>query len=179
MSNQRTTVVLTFLLVSSIILAGCISQQNTGTQAGNVTVTTPSVAPSKTPCPPPGNATQYIIINPIGIHNSGDVVEINGTTNLGINSKIQFYLNEKQPLQVAPGPDVTPTPYYQDFSKSGYVSMKEGTCGTNYWSYTVALPGYHMPLFREYLVLVREDLNRTIYDEAILKIVDTGQEAGG
>jgi hypothetical protein len=84
------------LIVMLQLAAACVSRQpvfdnTTANGTASVNSSTLITQVVQTPCSPSENATPYIIINPIGNHTVGDVFEINGTTNLGVNSKIKGY----------------------------------------------------------------------------------------
>jgi len=160
--SARIAVALMLVMVVLLLAAGCIRGQPAfgNTTANGTAAVNPSTLitqPVQIQCPPVfGNAPPYIIINPIGGHNLGDTFEINGTTNLGVDSKILFELWEPRLLEVPPDRNVTviATSPYQYFSISGYVKIEKGPCGENFWSYTVNLPGNHAPWHREYSVAV-------------------------
>jgi len=131
------------VLVAMLLAAGCMGRPDS----------IPPLVP--TSCPPTGNATPYIIINPIGNHYVGDVFEIKGSTNLDVDSKIILDLWQPRPLELAPGSNVTEAPSYHLSGTSGYLTIKKGSCGTNTWYYPVDLSGY--PPSLGYGVEVREN----------------------
>lgn len=127
-----------FLLISCIFLTGCISQPGTGNQTSftQIPETPPTIGPSGTICPTM-NGSPYIIINPIGNHTVGAVFEINGTTNLDMDSRIVLMVS--QPPSTGLGPANG-----QYFLITGYVNLQKSTCGQNSWSYPVKnISGYH------------------------------------
>ena len=158
MNGIHTKIFIFFIVVCILITTGCVSQnkiQNTSGISANVTYST-SV---QTPCPPiSANATPYIIINPISSHNVGDVFEVTGTTNLGVDTKI--FLDLSEPYLLDPGPFVTADPNYKCSGTKGYVKIQNGAYGTNIWSYPVNLSGYHNPKY--YTVNVWEESNQSI-----------------
>ena len=158
MNRIHTKILIFFIVVCILITSGCVSQnkiQNTSDISANVTYST-SV---QTPCPPiSANATPYIIINPISSHNVGDVFEVTGTTNLGVDTKI--FLDLSEPYLLDPGPFVTADPNYKCSGTKGYVKIQKGAGGTNIWSYPVNLSGYHNPKY--YDVNIREESNHSI-----------------
>jgi hypothetical protein len=150
-------VALMIVLAAGVFAAGCISQQplSDGTTAKSsalVTSSTPIPQSVQTPCPPPGNATPYIIINPIGNHTVGDVFEINGTTSLGVNEKIKIGIGVP-PSSGGPPPRLP----YNYSSITGYATLQNATCSSNFWLYSVNLSGFHAP--STYLVTVWEEPN--------------------
>ena len=159
MSNIRLILILICILIGCIIFVGCTSQQSTGSTTTGTPVTTnsPPIATSETVCPPSENATPYIFINPISNHTVGDVFEINGTTNLGIDSKIVLSIAETL------NPGITPADYRYS-GTSGCVTIHRNMCGPNYWSYSVNLSGYHP--YRIYWTQAYEEpkLNATILE---------------
>lgn len=159
MFNKQSIIVLISVLIGSIILAGCISQLGTGNQTTNLSGTIPSssIASPGTPCVPSENTTPYIIINPIGTHTVGDVFEITGTTNLGVDKKLKIAVDEKRLTGV--GPYDMPDWNYTYTDSEGYVSMNGGDRGINSWSYQVNLTGFHGS--KLYSVNVKSEQNRT------------------
>jgi hypothetical protein len=144
-------VALGLFLVVVLLAAGCVGQPVSGNtidkNASARNSATLQTQPVQNPGPPAsGIATSYIIINPVINHNVGDVFEINGTTNLGVDTKILFQLSEPPQHGLAPDPkamSATKTPSYQPSGTMGYVDIQNGTGGTNFWSYKVNLSGYH------------------------------------
>jgi hypothetical protein len=154
----HTKIFIFFMVVCILITTGCVSQNQTRNTSG-ISANTKNPTLVQTQCPPSsGNTTPYIYINPIATHNVGDVFEITGTTNLGVDTKI--FLNLYELMLLDPGPFVTADPYYNYSGTSGYVKIQNGACGTNYWSYSVNLAGYHNPKY--YPVYVREEANHSI-----------------
>ena len=138
-------IILIFIVVvCAVFFTGCLSQNTIQNSSGSNILNTPDSMLVQTQCSPePGNATPFIIINPIGSHIAGDVFEIKGTTNLGVNSTIFFDLREPQGSELAPGSYVTPPPHYEYSGTKGYVKIQNGACGINFWSYLVNVSGYH------------------------------------
>lgn len=140
MKKNQTIVTVLLLIIGTIFIAGCVvspvpENRTTIATSAIATLTTPSVP---TQCPPEsGNVTPYIIINPIGNHTVGDVFEINGTTNLGIDSKIVLNLRGLIALQSSQSD--TSNPYAGPFE---YVTIQQNRCGPNSWSHPVNLSGF-------------------------------------
>jgi hypothetical protein len=88
--------------------------------------------------------SDWIQINPLEDHFVGDVIEINGTTNLNVNAKVRFDFSEPGPHSTAPGSYAKPVEY-QMSGTFGYVKIQKGSSGINRWSYTVNTSGYHAP----------------------------------
>ena len=144
-------------LAAVVFAAGCISQQpvsdsTTANSSAKVTLSTLITQSVQTPCLSPGNATPYIIINPIGNHTDGDVFEINGTTNLGVNAKIKIGIGVP-PSSGVPPPRLT----YNYSTITGYATLQNATCSLNFWLYSVNLSGFHAP--HTYLLTVWEEPN--------------------
>jgi hypothetical protein len=182
-------VALMLVIVALLLAAGCIRGQPAfdNTTANGTAAVNPSTLitqPVQIQCPPVfGNTTPYIIINPIGHHDTGDTFEINGTTNLGVNSKILFELWEPRLLELPPDRNITETATipYQYFSISGYVKIENGSCGENFWSYTVNLPGNHAPWHREYSVSVsvKGESNHIVNSSIFPVNVDNTENSAG
>ncbi len=139
MNGIYTKIIIFILIVCILITTGCVSQNKTGNTSGiSANATDPTLV--QTLCPPvSANATPYIIINPIGDHRIGDIFEINGTTNLGADKKIQIHIDEG----VFGGPLGSVRPEINFFNVDGFVETQQDTCGTTKWSYTVKLPQVH------------------------------------
>jgi len=136
MNRIHTKILIFFIIVCILTTTGCVSQNKTGNTSGiSANATDPTLV--QTLCPPiPANATPYIIINPIGDHRIGDIFEINGTTNLGANEKIQIQISG--PMLSGPHGSVRPENAFLNIV--GFVETRPGTCGTMKWSYSVKLP---------------------------------------
>ena len=85
-----------FLLIVSITVAGCISNENSPAAS---TSSTPTIQPTSTSTPipmntPAANSTPFITIDPIGNHSIGDVFFINGTTNLPVTENLTVQIIE-------------------------------------------------------------------------------------
>jgi hypothetical protein len=134
------------LIVYTSLSAGCF-ETKIANQTGNVSAigTPPAMItqPVFTLCPPFGNATPWIIINPITSHHVGDVFEINGTTNLGVDKKMMINVDEERLMGTGPydNPEIRLKYTYTDLQ--GYVNIRGGECGINSWSYPVNLTGFH------------------------------------
>lgn len=140
MKKNQIVVTVVLLIIGMILIAGCIvshSPENRTTISTSAIATlTPQSVPTQ--CPPEsGNATPYIIINPIGNHTVGDVFEINGTTNLGVDSKIVLSLRGLIALQASQSD--TSSPYAGPVE---YVTIRQNICGPNSWSLPVNLSGF-------------------------------------
>jgi len=163
MSRLKIHFIVTVMLltIGMIFIAGCVvshSPENRTTIAPSAIATlTPQSVPTQ--CPPEsGNVTPYIIINPISTHNVGDVFEINGTTNLGVDKKLKIDICE--PRMMGVGPYDMPDWKYIYTDSRGYVTMTGGDCGINSWSYQVNLTGFHGN--KLYGVNVYSEQNQTI-----------------
>ena len=142
MSKNRTKLFILFCIVCVLTTTGCISKPGTGNQTivpqtpasspavitsgipnPSTTETPPIIRPSGTPRPPT-NETPYIIINPIGFHHWGEIVDINGTTNLGIDERLQYVIY----TPVQPGTDSIRI-------SSGLAEVSCKDPGTQVWSF--------------------------------------------
>jgi hypothetical protein len=124
-----------FCIVCVLTTAGCISQNSPSNTTGSSVTNTPVLTVVPTQCPPvSGNATPYIIINPIGNHTVGDVFEINGTTNLDVDAKIDVGIRERLSSR---GDSDNPSGLH------GRVTLQKNPCGPNFWSYSVNTSGWH------------------------------------
>ncbi len=142
MKKYQVIVLVLLLIVESIIIAGCVTP--------NILKNTTTLP---TQCPPTSaNATSYIIINPIGNHIVGDVFEINGTTNLDVNSTIKIGIGVPPSSGGSP-----PRISYYYSTITGYATLQNATCGSNSWLYSVNLSGFHAPI--KYLLTVWEEPN--------------------
>jgi hypothetical protein len=127
---RQNPVLIIGLMISCIILAGCISQLSTGNQTTitQISETTAIISPSGTPCPPT-NESPYIIINPIDNHHKNETFEINGTTNLGAGENIFYSIH--RPTQTkpvgAPEPNLNIT--------NGIVTIVNSGCNERHWSF--------------------------------------------
>lgn len=85
------------LLVLSVLFLGCLGKTAINNSihnlSDNASAVTSIITPEQTQCPAQTDVTPWIIINPIRDHYVGDVFEINGTTNHGVNDpiKIEIY----------------------------------------------------------------------------------------
>jgi hypothetical protein len=105
--------------------------------AGNETITIPTTAP----CSQNGISGPFIQIIPISTHFVGDVFDINGTSNLGIDNKIGIEVYEERRTAIGPYDD--PDWNYTYTDSRGYVIIQGRDCGTNFWTYQVNLTGFH------------------------------------
>ncbi len=132
------------LLLGMVMAAGCAWQQ---LYSGNLTTNSTAIDNSSTLItkvvqtlgPASGNDAPWILINPISNHVIGDVFEINGTTNLGIDEKIQIAIYGR-PVPV-PYPGV-PAPSKGSY---GLCTVKKGDRGINFWSYSVNTSEFNNP----------------------------------
>ena len=148
MSKNRTKLFILFCIVCVLTTTGCISQPGTGNQTivpqtpasspvfitsetprPSTTETPLIIGPSGTPCPPT-NETPYIIINPVSNFTLGGIIEINGTTNVGQNKNIQYYINS--PLRLPPR-----GVQYESTDISGDVLITSQDCEIQNWSFTL------------------------------------------
>jgi PKD repeat protein len=114
--------------------------------------------------------SDWIQIYPLEDHFVGDVIEINGTTNLDVNAKVRIEFSEPRPLSMAPGSYTKPDEF--EISQSlGYVKIQKGIGGINRWSYTVNTTGYHAPQY--YDVNIREESDHSVkdYTDIVLMVV--------
>jgi hypothetical protein len=149
MKKNHTIITLLLLIITIIFFAGCITQTNTGNDT--------KMIPTSVSCSQQGNSEPFIIINPISIHNVGDVFEITGTTNLGIEKKIKIDVGEKRMTGVG---TYMPDRNYTYTDSRGYVILNGGDCGINSWSYQLNLTGFYGN--KLYSVNVYSEQNRTI-----------------
>jgi len=89
-------VICIFLLIVSITVAGCISNENSPAAPPS---STPTIQPTSTSAPIPtntlvANSTPFITIDPIGNHAIGDVFFINGTTDLPVSENLTVQIIE-------------------------------------------------------------------------------------
>jgi hypothetical protein len=161
------TVALMLVMVSVLLAAGCMNQTTTINQTYPPMTTftnTPAVTSVPVPtisaiCPSPANGSYWIMITPIGNMTSGDLVLVNGSTNIPAGGLLNVWLSHPSRQKTA-----IPT-------MKGNVSMvKNGNCtntfalifdtpelnvglkGTNMvvevYSSDVTLPGYNYPANR-------------------------------
>jgi hypothetical protein len=138
MTSNHTKILFFFMAVCFLVSPGCISEnkiQNTSVSSGT---NTPVLTVIPTQCPPAfGNATPYIIINPISDHKVGDKFEINGTTNLGSDKLIQIFIDgDLLGKTLVPNPPQRPS-----FIDGEFIKTLPDTCGTSRWSFSVNLSG--------------------------------------
>jgi hypothetical protein len=148
MKKNQTIVIVLLLIIELIFIAGCV--------APNILRNRTTIP---TQCSPEyGNVTPWIIINPISNHVIGDVFEINGTTNLGVDKKLKITVNEERKTGV--GPYDFPVWNYTYTDSRGYVTMNGGDCEINSWAYQVNLTEFHGQ--KIYSVNVYSEQNQTI-----------------
>jgi hypothetical protein len=157
-------VALMLVLVVVVLTAGCINQPDFRNNTFNsTTIIIPSILitqATQTQCPTSGNVTPWIIINPISNHVIGDVFEINGTTNLGIDEKLQIMIHGR-PIPV-PYPGVS----VPSKGLSGLCKVQQGDCGVNIWSYSANTSGFNTP---DYLVSVGTE-NGTVVNFTLFSV---------
>ena len=152
MTRIHTKILIFFCIVCVLLTTGCFSQNPNLNSSGSNGTNTPVLTVVPTQCPPAsGNTTPYIIINPIGNHTVGDVFEINGTTNLGVDSKIVLNLQEQLVSSL-------PAKYYPLSGTFGCVTIQKNRFGPNSWSYPVNLSGYQP---WKYITEIWEESNYT------------------
>ncbi len=150
----QTKIFLFFCMVCVLMTMGCTSQNAPQNSSGSSGTNTPVITLIQHPCPPAaGNATPYIIIKPISNHTVGDIFEINGTTNLGVDSKNVLNLHEQIVSSL-------PFDYYPISGTFGCVTIQKNQCSPNSWSYFINLSGYH-PQKYWVQVWVQPELNET------------------
>jgi hypothetical protein len=151
-------------LLVILLAAGCTGQPDFRNNTTNDTpITIPSVLvtqPVQTQCLQTGNATPWIIINPINNHYIGDVFEINGTTNIGIDEKILIMIYGR-PIPI-PYPGV-PVPLNGLY---GLCKAQQGDCGINIWSYSANTSEFNTP---DYFVRVGTE-NWTIENTTLFSV---------
>jgi hypothetical protein len=126
----KNTMVIIYVLIGCIFLAGCISQLSTGNQTTitQIPETTAIISPSGTPCPPT-NETPHININPISRFSIGDMIEITGTTNV---EGILHYS-----VYSPPHTTITNAPYHESYVPRGDVKIVGTECNEKKWSFIV------------------------------------------
>jgi hypothetical protein len=139
-------------VIGIILVTACVDQIN----MGNETLPIPTSAN----CSKQNNAEPFITINPVTTHTVGDVFDINGITNLGVNSKIVLNFYELRGFELAPAPNATSTPYYEYSGTSGFVNIQNGTCGTNFWSFSVNVSEFHSG--RYYSINIWDESNHSV-----------------
>jgi hypothetical protein len=96
MKFGRFTPLMIILLMTIILVTGCLEQKdvkNTSTQiTPSFTRTVPIEQTSQASCPPSLNKTPHIVINPVSNFTLGDILEITGTTNIGESKKIHYHV---------------------------------------------------------------------------------------
>jgi hypothetical protein len=149
MTRPCPPVLILFAIIGILLVSGCVSEVP---KENKIPETTPVTTPMPTPCSlPPQGAEPYIIINPIGTHSTGDIFEVNGTTNLGVDSKIVLNIHEQLMSSL-------PANYYPLSYSFGCVTIQKNTCGPNFWSYSVNVSGYHP---RKYWAQIWDESNYT------------------
>jgi outer membrane murein-binding lipoprotein Lpp len=140
MNKNQIIVTVMLLIIGTILIAGCTfpadSENHTNNVSLNVTTFTAAATSLQTQCPQSGNSTPWIIINPVGNHYLGDVFEINGTTNVGINKKILYHIG-RPPIPMptgAPSPNLTVT--------DGLAKIMDNGCNEQRWSFLLNTSGF-------------------------------------
>jgi hypothetical protein len=130
----RTMPALIFIMICVLTVTGCISQPGTGNRTDNISVNvttfTPFITPVQIQCLPQKNTTPWIIINPVSDHYVGDLFEINGTTNLGVNNAIKIEIYQSHFYTEA---KYLPHIYTNLWEN---VTVHGGYCGTNKWLFS-------------------------------------------
>jgi hypothetical protein len=151
MGKKHSIFIVLLLTLGIILIAGCITQTNRGNGI--------KPFPASATCSQQSNSEPFIIINPIAPHTVGEIFEINGTTNLDIDKKLNISVDEDR-RNTAVGPYDIPDWNYTYTDSRGYVTMNGGDCGINSWSYRVNLTEFHGQTL--YGVNVESEQNRTI-----------------
>jgi hypothetical protein len=119
------------VLFTVLFTAGCIFSPGTMTQTVNAT-------PTQTDCPPlPANVTTYISVNHINNFTLGDIVEINGTTNIPGPLHVMFtnYVGWRiGPVQFRGNQTISDTPI-PPYSHGGNATIINNDCKERTWSY--------------------------------------------
>jgi hypothetical protein len=132
MTSHRVTLALVLVMVVVMLAAGCAGQQASGNLTANSTVNDNSsvlvTQTVQTRCPPQENTTHWIRINPIRHYYIGDVFEINGTTNIGINDSLSYWISKM--------PTLDRNGHYGDAIR-GIVRTQNLDCNTTRWSFLI------------------------------------------
>jgi len=139
MKKMKTTPIIFCLILLGCLLSatGCVSESTVKNQLSTTTdvvtsiptvMPTTLVTPIPTECPVPGNGSYWIKINPISDHYIGDMFEINGTTNIGINDTLSYWTSRVPRQSRNPSQE----PVYR-----GIVRTQSLDCHTNVWSFLI------------------------------------------
>jgi hypothetical protein len=158
------------LLLAMVMAAGCVSEPGTEKQTNIIqTVVTSRMIESTGTTVPPAKEMPFIIINPVDTHRRGDVFEINGTTNIGVDEKLRYYVGTPDiaipilvPFGAPPG----------HFTEKGFpvfngsVSIKPDGREQNHWSILLITSIPEFDLKNEHFLVVNvTSENRTIFNE--------------
>ena len=117
------------VIVAVMLVAGCSEKPGSANQT--MTKTTAGTKFPESCVQNVNNVSFIILINPISLHSVGDVFEINGTTNLGIDGKI--------PVDVYGGSHSAPYPGIpgKTYGTNGIARIWCGNSGINFWNFSV------------------------------------------
>jgi hypothetical protein len=149
-------------VIVTILIAGCIQSSSEKQKADTTSIQMTPVPES--PAIPTDTEHQisipksnsYIIINPVSVHHTSDVFEINGTTNLPIDSKIQVHFFapfHTRPLELDQSAYPSPT-----INLEGFAKIMKGNRGENFWSFQVNISG--IDTYSNYVTVVSDLNNR-------------------
>lgn len=120
------------ILVSMLIVTGCVDQTMIKDQTGNLTTTltgaTIPVITTPTTCPELANGSYWITINPISNVSAGTPVFINGTTNIPEKDSLNIDIARYQ---------FRALPHYVPPNVSGVVIIKKNENCSNIFSYNL------------------------------------------
>lgn len=128
MNQLRSTLALLLLVVYVLLAAGCVGNRTAEITMATHSSTPTIITPIQTQCLPQENTTPWIHINPVSDHYVGDMFEINGTTNLGINDPLSFWIT-RRPIRTR-----IPSQVYEI---RGIVRTQSRDCDTNVWSFSI------------------------------------------
>jgi hypothetical protein len=138
MTPFRVPLALVLVMVAVLLAAGCAAVQTgdqsnvSGTMTTKASLSTPtSPATVYTPCPVQVNTTPWIQINPIVDHQFHENFEINGTTNLGADTKIKIRIT------IPPIPVPFGAPPSKTEITDGLINILTRDCGIQKWSYNL------------------------------------------
>ena len=162
--NTRAPAALLAVALALLLACGCTSPQPSGSPDQTIVPTADQsvspAPPADNSCRPVENRTPYIIINPVSDHHIGDVFEINGTTNLGTDKKIHFFIfRSYQPGEIQPR---VPYPYSSGLVK--FCNDNSESCDTNKSCISANLSGANPAQYR---VIVG---NLTMSNETVFRV---------
>jgi hypothetical protein len=173
MNSAPVSFALVLLLVGVVLAAGCSGQPAHGntTAKGTATVNPSAMItqPVQMQCHPSGNNSPFILIFPIGTHYAGDIFEINGTTNIGVDETL-FYSVSKAgiatPMPV-PSPE-NPAYQYNNGAENisyGDILIVNDKCDEQKWSFWLNTSGSEY--YKSYgvpFILIVKSRNIPIYN---------------